>query len=136
MNKTNNPRLTKNAQFLRKNMTKEERRLWYDFLKNLPQVFNRQKVIGKYIVDFYCASVQLAIEIDGSQHFEERNILYDKERDEYLNSIGITVLRYTNLEINFKFKEVCEDIINNIDTNDYIDTSPPPDGRASPQGEA
>ncbi|MBQ3431945.1 MAG: DUF559 domain-containing protein [Clostridia bacterium] len=67
MNKTNNPHLKSYAQKLRKEMTKEERHLWYDFLKGLPVTFNRQKVIGNYIVDFYCASSKLIIEIDGSR---------------------------------------------------------------------
>ena len=71
MNKTNNPNLTENAKTLRKNMTKEERHIWYDFLKNLPITVNRQKVIGKYIADFYIASLKLIIEIDGSQHYEK-----------------------------------------------------------------
>ena len=71
MNKTNNSKLTDNAQKLRKNMTKEERHLWYDFLKTLPVTVNRQKVIGNYIVDFYISSHKIIIEIDGSQHYEE-----------------------------------------------------------------
>ena len=66
MNENNNPELTHIAQNLRKNMTKEERHLWYDFLKKLPITIQRQKVIGQYIVDFYCASAKLVIEIDGS----------------------------------------------------------------------
>ena len=75
LNKTNNPQLTANAQKLRREMTKEERRLWYDFLKHLPVTVNRQKVIGCYIVDFYCASHKLAIELDGSQHYEAKGSL-------------------------------------------------------------
>lgn len=67
-----NSALVPNSKTLRKNMTKEERRIWYDFLKNLPVTINRQKVIGEYIVDFYCASVKTVIEIDGLQHYEEK----------------------------------------------------------------
>ena len=70
MNKTNNSTLTGNAKTLRKNMTKEERHLWYDFLKTLPITANRQKVLGNYIVDFYIAAAKLVIELDGSQHYE------------------------------------------------------------------
>ena len=70
MNKTNNSTLTGNAKTLRKNMTKEERHLWYDFLKTLPIPANRQKVLGNYIVDFYIAAAKLVIELDGSQHYE------------------------------------------------------------------
>lgn len=80
MNKTNNPKLTANAQELRKNMTKEERHLWYNFLKELPITINRQKVIGNYIVDFYCADAKVVIELDGSQHFEEHGKEYDAKR--------------------------------------------------------
>jgi very-short-patch-repair endonuclease len=87
-------------------MMKEERHLWYDFLKNLPVNFNRQKVIGRYIVDFYCASTNLVVELDGSQHFEKEGLEADKIRDNYLNSIGLTVKRYSNDEINSDFEHV------------------------------
>ena len=95
-------------------MTKEERHLWYDFLKSLPITFNRQKVIGNYIVDFHCSSVKLVIELDGSQHYEEKGIFSDKVRDEFLNNLGLTVLRYSNLDVNRNFRSVCEDILNYI----------------------
>ncbi len=91
-------------------MTDEEKHLWYDFLKNLPVSFNRQKVIGKYIVDFYCAKSKLVIEIDGSQHNEDEGLEKDKQRDKYLQSLGLTVKRYTNLDINLRFEDVCRDI--------------------------
>ena len=68
------------AQHLRKNMTQQERHLWYDYLKNNPFNFYRQYVVGNYILDFYCAKKQLAIELDGGQHYEDDNILYDEER--------------------------------------------------------
>ncbi len=112
--KTYNPKLTGNAKALRKNMTKEERHLWYDFLKTLPVTVNRQKVIGKYIVDFYCASAKLVIELDGSQHFEEHGVTTDTERDTYSQSLGLTVLRYSNREVNQRFSGVCEDILNHL----------------------
>jgi len=83
MNKTNNPKLTGNAKALRKNMTKEEKHLWYDFLKTLPVTVNRQKVIGNYIVDFYIATSKIVIEIDGSQHYEDSGIENDAKRDTY-----------------------------------------------------
>ncbi len=98
-------------------MTKEERHLWYDFLKSLPITVNRQKVIGNYIVDFYIASSKLVIELDGSQHYEDKGADSDAKRDEYLKSTGIKVLRYSNLEINQKFESVCQDILNNINTS-------------------
>lgn len=76
----NNSELTCFAQRLRCNMTKQERHLWYDFLKLLPQQFKRQKVIGRYIVDFYCAGAKLVVELDGSQHFEPQGLEYDARR--------------------------------------------------------
>ncbi len=117
MNNTNNSKLTGNAKNLRKNMTKEERHLWYDFLKTLPITVNRQKVIGNYIVDFYIATAKLVIELDGSQHYEEKGIENDAKRDAFLNGLGIKVLRYSNLDVNQRFERVCEDILNNLDTS-------------------
>ena len=114
MNSINNTKLTPNAQRLRRDMTKEEKHLWYDFLKLLPLTVNRQKVIEDYIVDFYIAEAGLVIELDGSQHYEEEGIRKDKIRDERLKSLGYKVLRYTNLDINWRFKEVCADIENHI----------------------
>ena len=117
MNKTNNSKLTDNAKSLRKNMTKEERNLWYDFLKTLPITINRQKVIGNYIVDFYIASAKIVIELDGSQHYEDKGIENDAKRDAFLNGLGIKVLRYSNLDVNQRFESVCEDILNHIHTS-------------------
>ena len=117
MNKTNNSKLTDNAQSLRKNMTKEERHLWYDFLKTLSVTVNRQKIIGNYIVDFYIASSKIVIELDGSQHYEDKGIENDTKRDAFLNSLGIKVLRYSNLDINQRFESVCEDILKHINTS-------------------
>ena len=108
MDRKHNPELTKNARELRKNMTKEERHLWYDFLRSYPVRFLRQKVIDQYIVDFYCHDAKLVIELDGSQHFEEPGILYDKTRTEGLEKRGLTVLRIPNNEINSNFAGVCE----------------------------
>ena len=95
-------------------MTQEERHLWYDFLKGLPVTFHRQKVIGQYIVDFYCASAKLVIELDGSQHFDAEGIAADAARDKYLNELGLIVRRYSNAEINQDFESVCLDIHNTI----------------------
>ena len=103
--------LKPHAQELRKNMTKEERKLWYDFLKSFPAIVKRQKIIGGYIADFYIPSAKLVIELDGSQHYTEEGKEYDKERDEYMRSAGITVLRYSNSDINYNFSGVCEDIL-------------------------
>ena len=129
MNKTNNSKLKDNAQELRKNMTKEERHLWYDFLKELPITINRQKVIGNYIVDFYCAQSKVVIALDGSQHFENQVKGYDAKRDGYLKSLGLTVLRYSNYDVNTNFYGVCTDIMK------HISTSSTASGPPSPQGE-
>ena len=72
------------AKTLRKNMTKEEKHLWYDYLREYPIRFIRQKVIGKYIVDFYCAKAKLVIELDGSQHYDDKGIAKDTLRTEFL----------------------------------------------------
>ena len=115
LNQTNNPKLRKNAQKLRREMTKEERRLWYDFLKQLPVTINRQKVIAHYIVDFCCASAKLVIELDGSQHYEEEGAASDRERDRVLNQLGISVVRYSNDDINRNFDGVCADLLRRLE---------------------
>lgn len=109
-----NPALSKNARTLRRGMTKEERHLWYDYLKHLPVTVHRQKTLGAYIVDFYIASAKLIIELDGSQHYEEENKQRDIRRDAYLSSIGCKVLRYSNADIHYRFRNVCEDIQNHL----------------------
>ena len=109
-----NEKLKKYSQKLRKNMTSEERKLWFDFLKKLPVNIYRQKIFGNYIVDFCCAEYKIIIEIDGFQHYTEEGEEADKVRDEYFNKLGFKVLRYTNAEVNCKFKEVCEDILKYI----------------------
>ena len=106
--------LVANARTLRKNMTKEEKHLWYDFLKRLPFTVNRQKNIGDFIVDFFIAEKRVVIEIDGAQHFESDNRDADKHRDDELMKLGITVLRYSNHEINKNFEAVCNDILNRL----------------------
>ena len=109
-----NKSLVHNAQLLRKGMTPEEKHLWYDFLKKLPMTVNRQKNIGNYIVDFYISGRQVVIEIDGSQHGEPEHRQADIERDRDLTLLGITVLRYTNKDINCRFNTVCEDILKHL----------------------
>jgi very-short-patch-repair endonuclease len=102
------------AHKLRIAMTEEENKLWYKFLQPLPVKVYRQRPIGKYIVDFYCPEACVVIEVDGSQHYDEENIKQDNIRDTFLNSIGLTVLRYTNFDINTKFSNVCEDLYNHL----------------------
>ena len=129
MNHHNNCYLTKNSQRLRKEMTKEERHLWYDYLKGLPITVNRQKVFGNYILDFYCSSAKIAIELDGSQHYEEEGIKKDIEREKYLNNQGIKVLRYSNYEVNRNFDVVCRDIERHLIRPFGADTSSAPLGQ-------
>ena len=110
MNQLHNKTLTPYAKKLRREMTKEERKLWYVFLKQLPCTVKRQKVIGNYIVDFCIDKAKLIIELDGSQHYSEEGERCDEARDLYLYNLGYTVLRYTNLEIERNFNGVCADI--------------------------
>ena len=105
-----NGKLTSRAQTLRKNMTKEERRLWYEYLHDYPYRFRRQVTVGNYILDFYCAAAKLAIELDGSQHYEPEEIEYDERRTAYMNSLGIHVLRFSNLDILENLRGVCDKI--------------------------
>ena len=98
------------AKQLRKEMTREERHLWYDFLRSYPVRFSRQKVLGKYIADFYCAQAKLVIELDGSQHYEESEQAKDAVRTAFLESYGLTVVRIPNNEITGNFQGVCDHI--------------------------
>ena len=96
------------AKELRKNMTKEEKHLWYDFLQSYPHKFIRQKVLGRYIADFYCPEAKLVIELDGSQHYSDKGEMQDMERTNFLKEeFGIKVLRFTNLDIIRNFEGVC-----------------------------
>ncbi len=95
------------AKNLRKNMTKEERHLWYDFLRDYPVKFYRQRQIGSFIVDFYCHEAALVVEIDGSQHYTEEAVAYDKMRTEYLNRNHLNVIRFLNGDINNHFAGCC-----------------------------
>ena len=108
MQSKNNKQLVPFAKQLRKEMTKEERRLWYDFLRSYPVRFSRQKVLGKYIADFYSAEAQLIIELDGSQHYEADEIQKDADRTAFLEGYGLTVIRIPNNEVNRNFRGVCE----------------------------
>ena len=103
-----NPKLVPFAKQLRKNMTEEERRLWYGFLRNYPVRFTRQKILGRYIADFYCASAKLVIELDGSQHYEAEGIESDEKRSAFLREYGLRVLRIPNNTVTNNFRGVCE----------------------------
>jgi very-short-patch-repair endonuclease len=96
------------SSVLRNNATRQENHLWYDFLRTYPLHFYRQRIIGEYIVDFYCPKAKLVIELDGLQHFKENAQKYDVVRTQYMNSLGLYVLRFTNQDINNNFEGVCE----------------------------
>ena len=103
-----NPKLRPAAQSLRREMTPQERKLWYQFLRNLSITVNRQKVIGNYIVDFYCHAARIVIELDGSQHYQDDHLLKDEKRTIFLQQYGLEVIRFSNKEIHDHFQGVCE----------------------------
>jgi len=102
-----NPKLTKQAKHLRKNMTKEEKHLWYDYLSEYPIRFLKQKVIDGYIADFYCSKARLVIELDGSQHYKSKGLEKDHIRTKKLEERNLTVLRIPNRSIHDNFEGVC-----------------------------
>ena len=103
-----NSKLIPRAKELRKNMTRHERHLWYDFLKNYVVAFQRQKTIRSFIADFYCFKARLIIKLDGSQHYSEQGLAYDNERDAILKSCDLEILRFSNRDIDEHFDSVCE----------------------------
>ena len=108
MQRKHNKLLVPLAKQLRKEMTKEERHLWYDFLRSYPVRFSRQKVLGKYIADFYSPEARIVIELDGSQHYEPDEMQKDAERSAFLEEYGLTVIRIPNNEVGRNFCGVCE----------------------------
>ena len=110
MQSKHNQQLVPLAKQMRKEMTKEERHLWYDFLRSYPVRFSRQKVWGKYIADFYSAEAKLVIELDGSQHYEKENMESDAERTTFLENYGLVVICIPNNEVSRNFRRVCEHI--------------------------
>ena len=99
-----------NARHLRREMTPYERKLWYLFLRKYPVKIYKQRIIGRFIVDFYCASARLVIEVDGSQHYEPEGLAYDAERSQFLTALGLEVLRFSNRDIDRDFCGACEQI--------------------------
>ncbi|MBC8044630.1 MAG: endonuclease domain-containing protein, partial [Rhizobacter sp.] len=102
-----NPKLKQRARTMRKEMTAAEKKLWQEYLRYLPVTVLRQKPIDHYIVDFYCASCKLVIEVDGDSHFTDSSIDYDRERTKILEGYGLKVLRFTNRDEIEKFRSVC-----------------------------
>ena len=114
MDRKHNSKIVPFAKELRKNMTKEERHLWYGFLRKYPVKVTRQKVLGKYIADFYCAKANIVIELDGSQHYEDEGLINDEKRTEYLKQYEIKVIRISNLDVLKNFEGVCMYIDNEV----------------------
>ena len=98
------------AKSLRKNATPQENHLWYDFLRSYTPRFQRQKTIGQFIADFYCEKARLVIELDGSQHFTPEGHTYDEARTAAIETVGVTVLRFINRDIDSSFRAVCTQI--------------------------
>lgn len=107
-------KLKSRADELRKNMTQQEWNLWYFYLRNHRLKWYRQRIIDRFIVDFYCHAAKLVIEIDGKQHYTEQGIAYDVERTQVLQGYGLKVLRYTNQQLECNFQEICWDIERNL----------------------
>ncbi len=109
--------LLENARLLRKNMTRQEKHLWYDFLCTYDIKFYRQRIIDKYIADFYCSKAHLVVELDGSQHYTDEGMEYDNIRTEVLQQYELEVIRFSNHEIDSNFSGVCESIDNKVKEN-------------------
>ncbi len=95
------------AKMLRRNMTRQEKHLWYDFLRHYPIKIYKQRIIDDFIVDFYCHGARLVIELDGSQHYTKQGKAYDQARTEILQKYNLYVLRFSNKEIDETFESVC-----------------------------
>ena len=124
-----NDTLKKYARELRANGTSEEKTLWYQYLKNHPVRFRRQCVLGQYIVDFYCAKARLIVELDGSQHYDTNGIAHDAQRTQYLESLGLKVLRFSNNDVKLQLRGVCQQIDNEIQLRYCADPLPEGTGR-------
>jgi len=128
-NKPYNATLTQRARELRKNATKQENRLWYEYLRTFHPRFTRQRIVGSYILDFYCGTAKLAVELDGSGHYEPEAIEYDKTRTRFLESLGIHVMRFTNTDVDRSFEGVCNTIANQVNA---LLGQPPPSADGTP----
>jgi very-short-patch-repair endonuclease len=122
--KTYNRVLIDRARSMRKEMTPAEKHLWFDCLCNLPVKFRRQRPFGAFIVDFYCPALKLVIEVDGDRHFSEQGLAYDRERTQFLESLGLAVVRFTNHEVLHQLEGVCERIREYVDSR-LLKTDPP-----------
>ena len=117
------------AREMRKNGTAEENTLWYQYLRNYPVGFRRQCVMGQYIVDFYCAKARLVIELDGSQHYDSEGLEQDAQRTQYLVSLGLKVLRFSNADVKQQLRGVCQQIDTEVQKRYHGDPLPEGVGR-------
>ena len=117
-----NYKLLNIAKILRRNMTRQEKHLWYDFLRSYPMKIYKQRIIENFIADFYCHSARLIIELDGSQHYTDPGMAHDAERTEALEKLGIYVLRFSNKEVDDNFEGVCSEIDRVISIRTKIDS--------------
>ena len=111
-----NFRMLDQARELRKNMTPQEKKLWYQFLSHYPIRFYKQRIILSFIVDFYCSEAKLVIEVDGAQHYSSQGMAYDRERSIMFQEFGLKVIRFSNHRIDNEFDEVCKEIDREIKT--------------------
>jgi very-short-patch-repair endonuclease len=125
-----NAKLLQRARELRVNATKQERKLWYEFLREFRPRFTRQRIVGSYILDFYCGKAKLAIELDGSQHYESESVKYDKIRTKYLEALGIKVMRFANTDVINSFEGVCGEITKEVAA--IMGEQPPPSADGTP----
>ena len=133
MHNPRNEELVAFAKALRKNMTKEERHLWYDFLRYCTPRFRRQEIIGNYIADFYCDKAKLVVELDGSQHMNDDDMAYDARRTAFFHTLNIAVVRYYNTDIQKNFSGVCQNLLDILQTRGVHPSVA--FGDSSPQGE-
>ena len=110
-----NYKMLPTARRLRREMTPQEKTLWYQFLRTYPIKIYKQRIIESFVVDFYCAQARLVIELDGAQHYTEQGKAYDQERSQILRGYGLYVLRFSNREIETQFPEVCQKIRQTIE---------------------
>ena len=105
---TKNYKMLGTARALRRNLTPQERKRWYLFLRSYPVKIYKQRIIESFVVDFYCAQARLVIELDGSQHFTKEAIEYDRQRSSYLQGCDLKILRFTNCDIDRHFPDICQ----------------------------
>ena len=108
--------LTSRARALRRDPTPAEKKLWYEFLRDLPWKFTRQKPLGRYVADFYCSSARLVIELDGDSHYTDDAQRYDDSRTALLQAEGVRVIRFTNKDVHETFEAVCAQIERELKT--------------------